>query len=1020
MIARPTRGRPRAISKSFFGLSAIAGIALWLTPAAFDVIITRPDSASRAADRAVRIAMLPPLWQLPVFMIAAALGLIAIMFLLPRGGDAGDSSTSTPPSARSTPSAPSDVLLPAAALGLLILPYLPWLPDTLPILRLLAGPGRALIWFTVFALIARGFWRAVPRRVRLSDAPPRAVAAALFVIGTLISGATATVFTRTILFPGGDEPHYLIIAQSLWRDHDLKIENNHTRQDYREYFEGDLRPHYLKRGSDSEIYSIHPIGVSVLLTPIYALGGYTLVVWAMAAMASAAGALAWLLAYQTSGSRTAATMAWLACCVNGPWVFNSFAVYPEVPAALAVMLAWLAMSPTTAVFRIGAGMDSNTPAAGPAGASGAVSNGTLLRWLLCGAAIATLPWFSTKYVLMAGAITVIALGRLWWPEICPKNNRFAINASAALLTPIYLSVTGWLTFFYAIWGTYSPTAPYGSQRETKLAYLPAGGPGLLFDQEYGVIAFAPVLFLALTGLFAMLAARGRARRLALEILFAAGMLLGTVGAFHIWWGGSATVGRPIIAGLLLLALPFAYRFEQQRAKPALIAAYQVLMIAGIAIGLTLAFAQSGMLLAAHRSGVSRLLEWLSPTWTLWTIAPTFITETPLAAAALTMVWIVAALAAGWWLGRQPVTLTPGHATLRALAACVAALLVVSIVVPVLGLGRHTAPRVSAGRAHDDASAGYAETAGVTNTGPGDSPDLLVSRLRARGRSELLDRFDGTHRPIAIVYDPWRRIEPASAPPLVELVARPSDRRPRQPIPLLYNARWSLPAGRYSIELIAPAPGTTPANPAAGTNGSGTLTGTLSLQLGYSGKAAREWEVSMGTPGVWGRTFDLLTDINLVGFRASPEIERAGPTIRVRPEAIVDVHARLPPAEVVSAALLGDTTVYFHDRRTHAEGEGFWTPGSSTIMMTMASARGKAPVLGLRAGPVRTAIVLAAQDWRERISLEPNGERRVTLPISKSGMLRVLIETSTGFVPAEIDPASQDRRSLGVWITAPSS
>ena len=63
--------------------------------------------------------------------------------------------------------------------------------------------------------------------------------------------------------------------------------------------------------------------------------------------------------------------------------------------------------------------------------------------------------------------------------------------------------------------------------------------------------------------------------------------------------------------------------------------------------------------------------------------------------------------------------------------------------------------------------------------------------------------------------------------------------------------------------------------------------------------------------------------------------------------------------------------------------------------------------------------MGAQGWRERISLEPNGERRITLPASKSGMLRVLIETSTGFVPAPVDPASTDHRSLGVWITAPA-
>src|SRR6202008_640946 len=104
MIERPSRGRPRAISKAFFALSALAGVALWLTPATFDVIVTRPDSALRAADRAVRIAMLPPLWQLPVFMIAAALGLMAITFLLPRSSsDATGSPTAF------------DGLLPAAA-----------------------------------------------------------------------------------------------------------------------------------------------------------------------------------------------------------------------------------------------------------------------------------------------------------------------------------------------------------------------------------------------------------------------------------------------------------------------------------------------------------------------------------------------------------------------------------------------------------------------------------------------------------------------------------------------------------------------------------------------------------------------------------------------------------------------------------------------------------------------------------------------------------------------------------------
>lgn len=33
--------------------------------------------------------------------------------------------------------------------------------------------------------------------------------------------------TDTALFPGCDEPHYLVITQSLLHDGDLKIEGNH-------------------------------------------------------------------------------------------------------------------------------------------------------------------------------------------------------------------------------------------------------------------------------------------------------------------------------------------------------------------------------------------------------------------------------------------------------------------------------------------------------------------------------------------------------------------------------------------------------------------------------------------------------------------------------------------------------------------------------------------------------------------------------------------------------------------------
>ncbi len=130
-----------------------------------------------------------------------------------------------------------------------------------------------------------------------------------------------------------------MIAQSLWRDGDLKIENNHQRGDYREYYPGDLDPHYLTRGTDQEIYSIHPIGIAVLLAPIYALAGYQGAVWALILMGALAAALAWRWTVATLNAPGAATFAWAAIALSAPFMFNTFTIYPEIAAALAVMFA---------------------------------------------------------------------------------------------------------------------------------------------------------------------------------------------------------------------------------------------------------------------------------------------------------------------------------------------------------------------------------------------------------------------------------------------------------------------------------------------------------------------------------------------------------------------------------------------------------------------------------------------------------------------------------------------------------
>src|SRR4029078_1205608 len=132
------------------------------------------------------------------------------------------------------------------------------------------------------------------------------------------------------LFPGGDEPHYLVITQSLLHDGDFQIENNHQREEYHTYYNGTLQPDYLARDVKGQIYSVHPVGLPILAVPAFAIGGYAGVMAMLVLMAAAAATLLWRGGRQITGSASSATCGWAAAALTPPFLFNSFTVYPEI------------------------------------------------------------------------------------------------------------------------------------------------------------------------------------------------------------------------------------------------------------------------------------------------------------------------------------------------------------------------------------------------------------------------------------------------------------------------------------------------------------------------------------------------------------------------------------------------------------------------------------------------------------------------------------------------------------------
>jgi hypothetical protein len=710
-----------------------------------------------------------------------------------------------------------------------------------------------------------------------------------------------------------------------------------------------LEPDYRTRGTDGEIYSIHPVGLPVLALPAFAIAGYRGVVWMLILLAAGTAALLWRWILALVGSAAAATFAWAVVCLTAPFVFNSFTVYPEIPAALCVVLA-------VGIIRIG-------PPQTIAADSRALLHPpsvSLMRLGVSALAVAALPWLSTKYLALAVAL---ACALAW-------RSRRSAHAVVVLGT-LAVSLAGWLAFFYVIWGSPLPSAPYGPDRQMSLLTFASGGPGLLVDQEYGILAYAPVLMLGLIGLAGMWR-ESSTRRFAIEIFLCGFALFGLVGSFALWWGGTAAPGRPAIAMLPLFGPPIAWWYRRAAGHPARRAACQLLLLVSLAVTVTMIVAAEGVLVVQRREGSSSLLEWLSPTWHLWAVAPSFVLSERAAAAALQSASWLGGAALVAWLCRRSSSATPGHASLVATAyTAVACTILVS-----------SASLLPAARSQ-----------------PRFDPE-------ARGLLPMLDEFDATARPVAVRYDPFSLVSPSSIPPLFSLTAVPGERLAPQPARVLLNARFSLPAGEYEVELQqSPAP-TTP------------LSGAIGLQVGREGEPVESWPFAVSKSGAWRQRFRLPLDAGFVAFRAAPDVERAVTSLRLRPLQVVDHGRRLHTDPILASVSFGSTMVFFHDAVSYIEPGGFWARGRTRMRVTLAKTdRSNSFTMNLHCGPRPNRVRLATPRWSERLDLLPGTTQTVVVPSAVHELLVPLeITTSSGFVPAEIEPANKDRRLLGCWIT----
>lgn len=327
----------------------------------------------------------------------------------------------------------------------------------------------------------------------------------------------------------GDEPHYLLTAVSLAEDGDLDVADETAAQRYRPFHEQTLRPQAAADPSGRRVVPHDPLLPALLALP-WGLGGW---LGAKLALASLAGALAaltlWTAVRRLGAHPGPATLTATVLCAAAPMAVYGTQVYPELPAAFAVL-------------------------GGVAAAAGRSRPRTDIA-VAC--AVIALPWLAVKYVPVAATLAVVHLVRRW-----RQGRRRTVTVTIAVLlaagvvyAALHLVWYGGLTvyaagrFFQQHGGQLSVvgTDPDYLDRSRRLL-------GLVVDDTFGLAAWQPAWLLA-PGAAAWLLRRQPPGWALVAAPAVAGWGTATFVALtmHGWW----FPGRQVVVILPLLALAIA-------------------------------------------------------------------------------------------------------------------------------------------------------------------------------------------------------------------------------------------------------------------------------------------------------------------------------------------------------------------------------------------------------------------------------------------------------------------------------
>ena len=381
------------------------------------------------------------------------------------------------------------------------------------------------IGFALALLALAGIWSALEqiddRRVALL------LGATLLAVGFIV-----LPYDRTVVPTASDEPHYLIVTQSLVLDHDLDLANDYAGTRYLDFYPEKLPDiHGIVVGN--AIYSIRDLGLPLLAVVPFAIAGRTGVLAMLCLVGALLAIQLYLMLRDLRFDKRVAFLAVAATAFVHPILTYTTQIYPDLIAALVFVSA-------ARLLRRGV-------------------LASMRDLALASALTGTLPWLSTRaWFIAVGLGLVIAYCSL-------RLRRDLVRRSAAGALPFAALVLALAYLNWREFGLFIPSAGYFLLREQQpvLVYTPwTGGVGLFFDGAFGLIPRAAVYLLAFVGAVALWrrAREGHGPEIAaLALPWALSLLY--IASIAYWYADGGPASRYLLASLPFLVAAVAGGIE---------------------------------------------------------------------------------------------------------------------------------------------------------------------------------------------------------------------------------------------------------------------------------------------------------------------------------------------------------------------------------------------------------------------------------------------------------------------------